>query len=94
MAPAWLGVAARIAAMGAILAGNSERVSNWIAWPTAIACVVAGGLSLEGGEFPLYLGLGGLLLVVADRFAALSHGISAFCVPRGGAGTGFRRPPR
>ena len=83
-----LGVAALIAAMGAILAGNSERVSNWIAWPAAIACVVAGGLSLEGGELLLYLGLGGLLLVVADRFAALSHGLSAFCVPRGGAGTG------
>jgi len=86
-----LGVAALIAAMGAILAGNSERVSNWIAWPTAIACVVAGGLSLEGGEFLLYLGLGGLLLVAADRFAALSHGISAFCVPSSGAGTGFSK---
>jgi len=83
-----LGVAALIVAMGAILAGNSERVSNWIAWPTAIACVVAGGLSLEGGELLLYLGLGGLLLVAVDRFAELSHGLSAFCVPRGGAGTG------
>ena len=26
--------------------------------------------------------------VAVDRFAALSHGLSAFCVPRGGAGTG------
>ena len=45
-------------------------------------------LSLEGGELLLYLGLGGVLLVVVDRFATLSHGLSAYCVPRGGAGTG------
>ena len=33
---------AGVAAMGAILAGNSGRVSDWVSWPTAIACVVAG----------------------------------------------------
>lgn len=86
-----LGVAALIAAMGAILAGTSERVSNWIALPTAIACVAVGGSTLQGGELFLYLGLGGLLLVVADRFAALSHGISTFCLPRDGAGTGVSK---
>lgn len=86
-----LGVPALIAAVGAILAGNSERVPHWIAWPAAIACVVVGGLSLEGGELLLYLGLAGLLLVVVDRFASLSHGLSALCVPRGGAGTGVSK---
>jgi lipopolysaccharide/colanic/teichoic acid biosynthesis glycosyltransferase len=83
-----LGVAALVAAMGAILVATSERVPYWLAWPAAIACVVVGGSNLEGGELLLYLGLGGLLLVVVDRFAALSRGVSAFCVPRGGAGTG------
>jgi lipopolysaccharide/colanic/teichoic acid biosynthesis glycosyltransferase len=86
-----LGVAALIAAIGAILAGNAQRVSNWIAWPAAIACVVVGGVGLEGGELLLYFGLGALLLVAVDRFAALSRGLSAFCVPRGGAGTGVSK---
>jgi lipopolysaccharide/colanic/teichoic acid biosynthesis glycosyltransferase len=86
-----LGVAVLVAAMGAILAGTSERVSNWIARPAAIACVVAGGLSLDGGGLLLYLGLGGLLLVVVDRFAALSQGLAAFCLPRGGAGAGVSK---
>ena len=83
-----LGVAALVAALGAILAARSERLPSWVAWPTAIACVVGGGLGLGGGDLLLYLALGGGLLVLVDRFAAVSHGLSAFCTPRGGPGAG------
>ena len=85
-APAWLGVGALAVAVGSILAGQAERLPAWVSWPIAIAGGAVGALSLEGAELVLYLGLGGVLLVVVDRFATLSSGLSGYCVPRGGAG--------
>jgi lipopolysaccharide/colanic/teichoic acid biosynthesis glycosyltransferase len=56
-----------------------------MAWLPAIGCAVVGALGLHGINLALYLGLVALMLVLADRFAALLLGLSTFCVPRGDA---------
>jgi lipopolysaccharide/colanic/teichoic acid biosynthesis glycosyltransferase len=83
--PQVLGVAAIFAAQAGILAGRAGRLPYWVVWPAAIGCATVGALGKHGVEVILYLGLVALMLVLIDRFAALSVDLSTFCLPRGGA---------
>jgi lipopolysaccharide/colanic/teichoic acid biosynthesis glycosyltransferase len=83
--PGVLGVAAIFAAQAWILAGRAASLPYWITWPAAIGCAAVGALGQHGIDLALYLGLVALMLVLVDRFAALSIGLSTFCLPRGGA---------
>jgi lipopolysaccharide/colanic/teichoic acid biosynthesis glycosyltransferase len=85
-----LGVAAVTAAQGAVMAGRAARLPVWAVWPIVIGCIGIGALGFEGMEIVLYLLLVGPLLLLVDRFAALSVGLSSFCLPADGAGN--RRP--
>jgi lipopolysaccharide/colanic/teichoic acid biosynthesis glycosyltransferase len=85
--PGLLGVAAIFAALVWILAGRRARLPYWVAWPPAIGCAAVGALGQDGINLVLYLGVVALMLLLADRFAALLLGLSTFCVPRGGVRT-------
>jgi len=79
--PLLLGVAATVAAPGAVVAGRAARLAPWAVWTPALACAAVGALGRHGLALGLYLGLVAALLIVADRFAALAIALSAFCLP-------------
>ncbi len=83
----WLGLAAVMAAQAAVLAGRAARLPSWATWPVAIGCGAIGTVGLGGLELALYVAVTAVLLLVVDRFAELSVGLSTFCLPDGGAGT-------
>jgi lipopolysaccharide/colanic/teichoic acid biosynthesis glycosyltransferase len=84
--PWLLGVAALIAAQGALMAARAARLPGWAAWPAVVACVAIGALGFDGWEAAAYVALVALLLLLVDRFATLSVGLSTFVVPTTGAG--------
>jgi lipopolysaccharide/colanic/teichoic acid biosynthesis glycosyltransferase len=84
--PWLLGVAALIVAQGALMAGRAARLPAWAAWPAVVVCVAIGALGFDGWEVAAYVGLVAPLLLLVDRFAALSVGLSTYVVPTTGAG--------
>lgn len=85
--PWLLGFGAIIAAQATVLVGRAARLPSWATWPLALGCVAVGALGYGGADLILYLGLVAALLLVADRFAALSVGLSSFLLRDGAAGT-------
>jgi lipopolysaccharide/colanic/teichoic acid biosynthesis glycosyltransferase len=85
--PWFLGFAAIMAAQVAVLAGRTAWAPAAITWPLGFACVSVYAFGYGGDDPLIFLGLVAVLMVVVDRFAALSVGLSAFLVREGGAGT-------
>jgi lipopolysaccharide/colanic/teichoic acid biosynthesis glycosyltransferase len=84
--PWLLGFGAVMAAQCALWAGRTTRLPAAAGWIAAVACVALAGVGYDGADRFVYLGVGALLLVLADRFAAHWIGLSAFLMPGG-------RPP-
>jgi len=70
-----IGLVAILAAQAVIVLGRSTRMQA-LSWVIAIACAGAGAVAYSDGDLLIYLGLAALLLVSADRFAALAAGLS------------------
>jgi lipopolysaccharide/colanic/teichoic acid biosynthesis glycosyltransferase len=73
-----LGFAALMAAQAAVLAGRTARLPALVTWPLGLGCVVAYALGYGLADLAVYVALAALLMLVVDRFAALSVGLSAF----------------
>ncbi|MEA2419824.1 MAG: hypothetical protein QOE60_2030, partial [Thermoleophilaceae bacterium] len=86
-----LGFAGIVAAQIALLVGRAAPLPKAASWAVALACVGGAGLGYTGDDRLVYLGLGVLLLVVADRVAVVAAGLSAFVLGDGSAG--MRSPP-
>jgi lipopolysaccharide/colanic/teichoic acid biosynthesis glycosyltransferase len=75
----WLpGVLAIMAAQGVLLAG---RVASWpsvVTWPAAAACLTLYAVGYGAVDLGLFAALAVPLMLIADRFAALSVGLSAY----------------
>lgn len=82
-----LGFGAIFAAQAAVLAGRAARLPFLATWPAALVCVAVGALGYGGADLAVYLGVVAALLMVVDRFARLSVGLSAFLLKDGSAGT-------
>jgi lipopolysaccharide/colanic/teichoic acid biosynthesis glycosyltransferase len=76
--PWLLGFAALMAAQAAVLAGRTARLPAVVGWPLGLACVAAYGVGYGLSDHAVYVGLAALLMLVVDRFAALSVGLSHF----------------
>jgi lipopolysaccharide/colanic/teichoic acid biosynthesis glycosyltransferase len=85
--PWLLGFAAIMAAQGVVLAGRAARLPPLVTLPAGFACVAAYALGYGIGDHLAYLGLAVVLMLVVDRFAALSVGLSAFFLRDGAAGS-------
>src|SRR3954470_4008605 len=85
--PWLLGFAGLMAAQAALLAGRALRLPAAVGWAAALACIGAAALAYHGGDRLLYLGLAALVLAVADRFAVVAAGLSAFLLGDAAAGT-------
>jgi lipopolysaccharide/colanic/teichoic acid biosynthesis glycosyltransferase len=83
--PWLLGFAALMAAQAAVPAGRAARLPALITWPLGLGCVVAYALGYGLADLAVYVGLAALLMLVVDRFAALSVGLSAFLLKEGPA---------
>jgi lipopolysaccharide/colanic/teichoic acid biosynthesis glycosyltransferase len=83
----WLpGLVALMAMQAAVVAGRAARLPSRVTWPAALACVAVGALGYSGADLVVYLGLAAALLLLVDRFAALSVGVAAFVITHGTAG--------
>jgi lipopolysaccharide/colanic/teichoic acid biosynthesis glycosyltransferase len=80
----WLpGFLAIMAAQGVLLAGRAARWPALVTWPVAVACLAGYAIGFGAGNLALFAGLALLLMLVVDRFAALSVGLSAFLLTAG-----------
>jgi lipopolysaccharide/colanic/teichoic acid biosynthesis glycosyltransferase len=86
-----LGFGAIIVAQAVLLAARRVRLPAVAAWMLGLICLAAGAFAYDGSERLAYLSLAPLLLVVVDRFAVISEGLSAFVLADGAAGR--RSPP-
>src|SRR5512138_1506020 len=84
--PWLLGFVAVMAGQCAVWAGRTTRLPATVGWVGAVGCVALAGVGYDGADRLAYLGVGALLLMLADRFAAHWMGLSAFLLPGG-------RPP-
>jgi hypothetical protein len=75
------GIFAIILAPVAVLAGRAARLPSIAIWPVAVGFAAAGTVSRTGMELYVYMALIGVMLLVANRFAALAVDLSAFCLP-------------
>jgi lipopolysaccharide/colanic/teichoic acid biosynthesis glycosyltransferase len=85
--PWLLGFAAIMAAQAAVVAGRAAGLSALITWPVGFACIAAYALGYGVTDLAAYVGLAVLLMLVVDRFAALSVGLSAFLLRDSAAGS-------
>jgi lipopolysaccharide/colanic/teichoic acid biosynthesis glycosyltransferase len=76
--PWLLGFVAIMVAQGVLLAGRVARWPTLVSWPAAVACVAAYAFGYGAGDLALFIGLAVVLMLVVDRFAALSVGLTAF----------------
>jgi lipopolysaccharide/colanic/teichoic acid biosynthesis glycosyltransferase len=76
--PWLLGFAALMAAQAAVVAGYATRLPALVTWPLGLGCVAAYALAYGLSDLAVFVGLAALLMLVVDRFAALSVGLSAF----------------
>ncbi len=83
--PWLLGLAAIVAAQFVVVAGRAARLPSRVTWPLAIGCLAVFALGYHGADLALLLGLSLVLMLVVDRFAALSAGLSAFLLTDGAA---------
>ncbi len=79
--PWLLGFAAIMAAQVVVLTGRAVRLPPRVTWPLAIACLGACALAYDAADVVILVGLGLVLMLVVDRFAALSLGLSTFAPP-------------
>jgi lipopolysaccharide/colanic/teichoic acid biosynthesis glycosyltransferase len=86
-----VGLGAIVAAQAVLLAARRAHLPTVATWGLGLACLAAGALAYDGTDRLVYLGLAPLLLVVVNRFAVLSEGLSAFVLVEGAAGR--RAPP-
>jgi lipopolysaccharide/colanic/teichoic acid biosynthesis glycosyltransferase len=76
--PWLLGFATLMAAQAAVVAGRAARLPALVGWSLGLGCVVAYALGYGFGDHAVYVGLAAVLMLIVDRFAALSVGLSAF----------------
>jgi lipopolysaccharide/colanic/teichoic acid biosynthesis glycosyltransferase len=82
----WLvGFAALMASQAVVLAGRAARLPALVTWPLGLGCVAAYAVGYGLPDLAVFVGLAALLMVVVDRFAALSVGLSAFLLRDGTA---------
>ena len=79
--PWLLGFAAIMAAQVVVLTGRAARLPPRVTWPLAIACLGVCALAYDAADVAILVGLGLVLMLVVDRFAALSLGLSTFAPP-------------
>ena len=84
-APWLLGLAALMAAQAAVLAGRAARLPALITWPVGLGCVTAYAVGYGLTDLGLFVGLAALLMLIVDRFAGLSFGLSPFLLEEGAA---------
>ena len=85
--PWLLGFAALMAAQAAVLTGRVARVPALVTWTFGLGCVIAYALGYGFGDHAVFVGLAAVLMLVVDRFAVLSVGLSAFLLKDSAAGT-------
>jgi lipopolysaccharide/colanic/teichoic acid biosynthesis glycosyltransferase len=85
--PWWPGFAAMMAAQVAVLAGRAARLPSRVTWPAALAGVAVYAIGFGEANAFLFVGLVAVLMVVVDRFAVLSIGLSTFLLSNGTPGT-------
>jgi len=76
--PWLLGFAALMAAQAAVVAGRTTRLPVLVTWPLGLGGVVAYAFGYGLSDLAVFVGLAALLMLVVDRFAALSVGLSGF----------------
>jgi lipopolysaccharide/colanic/teichoic acid biosynthesis glycosyltransferase len=87
------GFATIMAAQVAVLAGRIVRLPSWITWPAALAGVGVYAVGYSRVDPFLFLGLVAVLIMVVDRFAVVSIGLSGFWIRDGTLGTRTLRSP-
>jgi lipopolysaccharide/colanic/teichoic acid biosynthesis glycosyltransferase len=85
--PWLLGLAVIMAAQVAVLAGRAARLPSRVTWAVALACLAVCAVGYGAADLLIYLPLVALLMLVVDRYAVLSLGLSAFLLEDGLAGT-------
>jgi lipopolysaccharide/colanic/teichoic acid biosynthesis glycosyltransferase len=89
--PWLLGLAAVMVAQGAVLARRAARLPPLLTWPIALASVAAYAVAYGLVDHLAFLALALLLMLLVDRFAILSVGLSAFLLNDSAAGTRMLR---
>jgi lipopolysaccharide/colanic/teichoic acid biosynthesis glycosyltransferase len=89
--PWLLGFAAVMAAQAAVLSRRAARLPPLLTWPVALGCVLAYALAYGFVAHLPFLALAVLLMLLVDRFAVLSVGLSAFLLNDSSAGTRMLR---
>ncbi len=84
-APWLLGLAALMAAQAAVLAGRAARLPALVTWPVGLGFVTAYAVGYGLTDLGLFVGLAALLMLIVDRFAGLSFGLSPFLLEEGAA---------
>ena len=84
-APWLLGLAALMAAQAAVLAGRAARLPALVTWPVGLGCVTAYAVGYGLTDLGLFVGLAAVLMLIVDRFAGLSFGLSPFLLEEGAA---------
>jgi lipopolysaccharide/colanic/teichoic acid biosynthesis glycosyltransferase len=74
--PWLLGFAAILAAQGVVLAGRAARLPAWVTWPAGLGLVAAYAVRYGAEDLVAYVGLAAALMILIDRLAALSDGVS------------------
>ncbi len=85
--PWLLGFAAIMAAQVVVLTGRAARLPPRVTWPLAVVCLSPCAFAYDAGDVAILVVLAAALMLVVDRFAALSVGLSAFFVSEGAAGS-------
>ncbi|MEA2402575.1 MAG: hypothetical protein QOK00_2978 [Thermoleophilaceae bacterium] len=74
--PWLLGFGVIMAAQAVVVVGRAARLPSWATWPPALGCVGAYALHYGAEDLVIYVGLAALLMLIVDRFALLSVGVS------------------
>jgi hypothetical protein len=82
--PWFLPLVALAAAQTVVLAGRAALWPRGATWSVALLTTGAGALGQHGAGLAVYLGLGSALLLLADRFAALSVDLTVYGVQEHG----------
>ena len=81
--PWLLGFAAILAAQGVVLAGRAARLPAWVTWPAGLGLVAVYAVRYGAEDLLTYVGLAAALMILIDRLAALSDGLSGLLLRDG-----------
>jgi len=81
--PWLLGFAAILAAQCVVLAGRAARLPGWVTWPAGLALVAVYAVRYGTEDLVTYVALAAALMILIDRLAALSDGLSGLLLRDG-----------